>query len=507
MSGALHQLFTVRLVCSPDRPWLVFESREYSYAKVAEQVRLLTVQLRDAGIEPGSRVAIYMAKSPGYVAALLACSQMGLVAVPIHMVLKAPQLNYILINCSASALIIDQRREEYVASVLNAGSLSHLVSYRDDEFKLQSLELAEEAQALPERFSEAELLIYTSGSTGRPKGVVVSRSNLALGAQSVSDYLGLQADDRILALMPFAFDYGFNQLSSSLRSGATLVLMDFLLASDVVRQVKQHDITVIAGVPPLWAKLLDAEWGEVAASLRLLTNTGGRLPAAMQDALVRCFKNAELVLMYGLTEAFRSTYLPPTLRAAHPDSIGQAIPGAELYVINKEGGEASAGEHGELVHCGPLVTLGYWGEESLSESRYRSPPKAAQLESESGRAVWSGDLVYRDEEGLLYFVGREDGLLKSSGYRISAEEVEEVAYTLEGIKEAVVVGVEDPSLGQRLVLIASRSSSDLDEESICQHMRTILPEYMVPHEVAFWPELPHTPSGKFDRVAIKAQLK
>ncbi|NHN36697.1 AMP-binding protein [Pseudomaricurvus alcaniphilus] len=511
MSGALYQLFSVWLESCPERSWLKHQALEFSYSSISAQVNQLTGQLEASGLRPGDRVAIYMAKSPGLVVALLACSRMNLVAVPVHMVLKGPQLNYILSNSSAAALIIDERRRDYVTSVLSADALSWLVCYREEDdssgFYCEARQSVDATEPLPARFAEAELLIYTSGSTGSPKGVVVSRSNIKQGAQSVSEYLGLDSDDRVLSLLPLAFDYGFNQLSSSLYSGAALVLMDYLLAADVVRQVQQHKITVIAAVPPLWIKLLGANWKDGAgASVRLLTNSGGRLPAMVQKSLLAVFNQADLVLMYGLTEAFRSTYLPADLREQCPDSIGDAIPGAELYIINERGEQAATGEAGELVHCGPLVTLGYWGDSQMSELRFRSPPVQPALQSESGKAVWSGDQVYRGDNGLIYFIGREDGLIKSSGYRISPEDLEEVAYSLQGVNEVVALGIDDFALGQRLVMVIGTSVAELTAEMVIRHMRSILPEYMVPHQIEFWQDLPRTPSGKFDRVAIKDQL-
>ena len=510
MSGALYQLFTQWLEHAPQRLWLYYRDQCVTYKDIDDQVDRLASQLLEQGLESGDRVALYMAKSPGLVVALLACSRLGLVAVPIHTVLKKPQLNHIVNDCSAKALLTDDRRRDYLSSGLLAPALSRLFCYREsdaNDFSCYALDAGQSAELLPKRFAEAELIIYTSGSTGKPKGVVVSTNNLKQGALSVAQYLALTDSDRILALLPFAFDYGFNQLSSALVSGAGLVLMDFLLAGDVVRQVKAWEITVIAGVPPLWFKLLDADWSDgTGDSVRLLTNSGGRLPVVKQQELLDCFKRAELVLMYGLTEAFRSSYLPATLRESHPNSIGKAIPGAELFIVNERGESAAVGEEGELVHCGPLVTLGYWGEETLSDIRYRLPPDQAKLVSETGKAVWSGDRVYQDDQGLLYFVGREDGLIKSSGYRISPEEVEEVAYTLEGIEEAVAIGIDDEALGQRLVLVVVTGNSNQTEAEVCQEMRRVLPEYMVPTQVVFRDELPRTASGKFDRVAIKAQM-
>lgn len=504
MSGALDQLFCGQLVRRPNEPWLICRSTQSTYADLDEVVCRLAGQFDGLGLSPGDRVAIFMQKSPAMVAALLACSRLRLIAVPLHTVLKTGQLNHILTDASVKVLVIDTGFYENLWQGLSASSLSAIVTCNGAAFDIESLPASDEADTLPERFSEAELILYTSGSTGKPKGVVVSRTNIRIGAESVAEYLGLSPSDRMLALLPFAFDYGLNQLTSSLASGARLVLMDFLLAADVVRQVKAQAVTVMAGVPPLWMKLLRADWHDDAgASVRLLTNSGGKLPVAVQGQLLSTFRNADLVLMYGLTEAFRSTFLPANLRDQFPDSMGIAIPGVQLCVVGDDGEVVESVGEGELVHCGPLVTLGYWGDEDRSRERYRLPPIAPGLQSETGLAVWSGDRVRQDENQLLYFLGREDGLIKSSGYRISPEDVEDAAYTIPGVQEAVVLGVDDAEFGQKLMLIVGMGDCSLAEADVVRHLRMSLPEYMVPRGVCFLKELPRTPTGKFDRKALR----
>ena len=291
-------------------------------------------------------------------------------------------------------------------------------------------------------------ILYTSGSTGRPKGVVLSHRNLLVGAESVSTYLGNRPDDVILAALPLSFDAGLSQLTTAFASGAHVVLVNYLLPRDVVRLCATHQVTGLTCVPPLWIQLAGETWPEEATrSLRYFANTGGRMPASTLARLREIFPDARPFLMYGLTEAFRSTYLDPAEVDRRPDSIGKAIPNAEVLVLRPDGSQCRPGEEGELVHRGPLVALGYWNDPERTSQRFRPFPSPAPSWRAPEIAVWSGDTVVADEEGFLYFVGRSDDMIKTSGYRVSPTEVEEAAYGTALVRDAVALGVEDAALG------------------------------------------------------------
>jgi acyl-CoA ligase (AMP-forming) (exosortase A-associated) len=344
-------------------------------------------------------------------------------------------------------------------------------------------------------------ILYTSGSTGRPKGVMLSHANLTLGAEAVADYLGLTPDDRTLCVLPFSFDYGQNQLFSAWQAGGSAVPFDYLLPRDVAKAVERHGITTLAGVPPLWVQLLEVDWpAAAAASLKRLTNSGGALTRPLVAGLRTRFPAADLYAKNGLTEAFRSTYLPPALIDSHPDSMGRAIPHAEVLVVRPDGSLAEAGEAGELVHCGPLVAQGYWRDPERTAERYRPAPAAS---SYGGTAVWSGDTVRRDAEGLLYFVGRDDAMIKSAGNRISPTEIEEAAAAVPGIAEAAAVGVPDERLGQAIRLFVRLAKNHGEAlERLKETLRRDLPNFMQPREIVPLAELPRSPNGKIDRVAL-----
>jgi acyl-CoA ligase (AMP-forming) (exosortase A-associated) len=352
-------------------------------------------------------------------------------------------------------------------------------------------------------------ILYTSGSTGRPKGVVLSHRNLIAGAESVSLYLGNTPDDVILAALPVSFDAGFSQLTTAFSVGAHVVLMNYLLPADVVRLCARHRVTGLTCVPPLWIQIAGQEWpAEATRHLRYFANTGGRMPKATLDRLRTLFPGAAPYLMYGLTEAFRSTYLDPAEVDRRPDSIGKAIPNAEILVVRSDGSLCEAGEHGELVHRGALVAMGYWNDAERTAERFRPAPARDPGLCSAETAVWSGDMVVRDGEGFLYFVGRKDEMIKTSGYRVSPSEIEEVAYDTGLVRDAVALGVDDARLGQHVVLVVSPAagSDTADVDGLLAQMKKALPAYMLPRRVEVRPEIPRSPNGKFDRARLREEL-
>jgi len=355
--------------------------------------------------------------------------------------------------------------------------------------------------------SDLAAILYTSGSTGFPKGVALSHHNLVVGAQLVSSYLGNTSEDRILSALPFGFDYGLSQLTTSLRVGAALVLQRSSLSGDLIRDLREHRITGLAGVPPLWPLLLRSEKAleeRPLEYLRYITNSGGRVPQSRLDALRRCLPSTDIYLMYGLTEAFRSTYLPPQELYRGSGCMGKPIPNTEVWVLDPSGRECEPGKVGELVHRGPTVALGYWGEPEASRRVFRSAPFTQQGLPIGEKAVYSGDMVRRDEDGYLHFVGREDQLIKTQGYRLSPEEVEDVLLSAPAVLEACAFGVRDPEAGERVVAVVSLlDGGEGALESVRAFVQQNAPHYMAPKEIIVTPELPRTSSGKLDRKVIR----
>jgi acyl-CoA ligase (AMP-forming) (exosortase A-associated) len=353
-------------------------------------------------------------------------------------------------------------------------------------------------------------ILYTSGSTGKPKGVVLSHRNMVAGAKSVAQYLENRPGDRILSALPLSFDAGFSQLTTAFHVGARVTLMNYLLPRDVLNAIVQERITGLTAVPPLWIQLAQLNWPPtVTEHLRYIANTGGRMPKATLDKLRAALPKTLPFLMYGLTESFRSTYLPPAELDRRPDSIGKAIPNAEVLVVREDGTPCAPGEPGELVHRGALVSLGYWNDPEKTAERFKPVPGQPQGLVMPEIAVWSGDTVRMDEEGFLYFISRRDEMIKTSGYRVSPTEVEEVIYATGLVGEAAALGIPHPVLGQAIVVVATaRDGVRLDTEELLTQCRQQLPAFMVPaHVTVRAGSLPRNPNGKIDRKLLANEMQ
>jgi acyl-CoA ligase (AMP-forming) (exosortase A-associated) len=477
---------------------LVTREGELDYAGLERMVGALASALRGRGLAPGDRVASWLPKSRMTSLLPLACARAGLVHVPINPVLKRGQVAHILGDSGATLLISGAvRLQSLTGEDLPAGCAT--VEEEGGAAMLADPNPLPPSSAAPD---DLAALLYTSGSTGRPKGVMLSHANLWLGAISVAHYLELRPADRILGVLPLSFDYGQSQLLSAWAAGAAVIPIEYATARDVIRAVERHDVTTLAGVPPLWVQLVETVWPPAAAlKLRRLTNSGGRLPASVVRRMRELFPAAEIHLMYGLTEAFRSTWLNPALVDEHPDSIGTAIPFAEVMAVRPDGTPVAPGEPGELVHAGPLVAQGYWNDPARTADRFRPAPFASTY---GGTTVWSGDRVRIDENGLFYFVGREDAMIKTSGNRVSPTEIEEAAVASGIVAEAVALGVPDDRLGQAIALIVRGDRPR--EADLRNHLRRELPTFMQPAAILWRSELPRGPNGKLDRELVRQEL-
>jgi acyl-CoA ligase (AMP-forming) (exosortase A-associated) len=520
MSELLHDLIEHSARETPDAPALQFGKMVVSYAELADMTGKFADGLMELGIDAGERVAIFLEKRIETVVACFGTVAAGAVFVPVNAVLRPRQVQHILRDCNVRVLVTSAARLSALGDTIKACHDLRTIVLVDDSADTNALPVkAWKDLTNPilngigrHRSIDADIaaILYTSGSTGLPKGVVLSHRNMVAGARSVSQYLENVASDRILCVLPFSFDAGFSQLTTAFRVGACAVLMDYLLPRDVIRMVAKERITGLAGVPPLWNQLADLDWPEEAvSSLRYFTNTGGHMPRRTLDKLRASLPQTSPYLMYGLTEAFRSTYLPPSEVDKRPDSMGKAIPNAEIVVVRENGDRCEVGEPGELVHRGPLVALGYWNDPERTAERFRPMPATARNQGLClpEIAVWSGDTVRMDEDGYLYFVGRRDEMIKSSGYRISPTEVEEVVYASKLVGEAVALGIPHPTLGQAVVIAATPIQGDtVDRDGVIEACRNQLPAYMVPHEVVGRPTLPRNPNGKIDRKALSEEL-
>ncbi len=508
MTQLVHHLLARAADTRPGKEAIVDRGRRFAYRDLADASGTCAAVLRDQGLEAGDRVAIYLEKSFAESYTIFGASMAGGVIVPINPLLRARQVAHILDDCGVRFLVTSARRIAELGDALNRESLQRILvvdrgsePQPDERLVPGAFERSRPAPAPPQRNSEdLAAILYTSGSTGLPKGAMVSHRNLLAGSRIVCRYLGIRETERILSVLPFSFDYGLNQLLTAVEQGATTILLSFRFGGEIVRAIHDEAVTALAGVPGLWTVLSDATPAfhtQKLASLRYLTNSGGSMPLATLARLRAAQPHASVVLMYGFTEAFRSTYLPATELDERPTSIGRAIPETEVFLVDDRGNACRPGEEGILVHDGPTVFLGYWGRDEDTRAVLRPHPFRPR---EDGRVVcYSGDRVRMDEDGYLYFVGRDDAMIKSSGYRISPTEVECVLLEAGAVSEAAVIGIPDPVLGQSIkAVVALRDGASLGTDDLLAFCAERMPRYMVPSVVEVVDGLPKNPNGKVD---------
>jgi len=478
-----------------DRVALVHGKEKTSFADLNRRAGQIAQSLRGIGIEPGDVCAV-LAKDPrDAAAAFFAALGVGATGINMNELYRSRQIEFVLTNSRARALIVNRDALDNLRRpVVSSAEIIVLEDIRDTH--VDFVPVARDPTAPAQ-------ITYTSGSTGQPKGVLMSHENLWAGVRVVANYLGLREDDRIAGLLPFSFVYGFNQLTTALFVGATLVVERSALPQDIVATLRRERVTVLATVPPLWQQLLGiaAFRDQPLDHLRIVTSAGGRLPPSSVRELRRAQPQAKLFLMYGLTEVFRSTFLPPEEVDSHPDSMGRAVPESVVYVLNEEGHQAQPGEIGELLHGGPSVGIGYLGDPEATATVFRSNPFFRP--GEPTRVVFSGDLVRRDEEGRLYYVGRRDRMIKTLGFRVSPDEVCDVIHASGLVAESAVVTEPDSQRGERIVAcIVLRPEASLDQ--VRRFCGIELPRYMQPARYVCLTTIPRNPSGKHDLLKLKA---
>jgi len=519
-STLLPELVSLAAERNPGAHALTYGKNTLSYGQLHEAVTHFASALRSLGLQRGERVAIYLEKRFETVIASFGAPAAGGVFVPLNPLLKAEQVGYILRDCNVRVLVTSPERLALLQETLpTCHDLRHLVVLDSTEplTKIGALytctwsELLNQQWAAGHRVIDTDIvsILYTSGSTGKPKGVVLSHRNMVAGAKSVASYLENHTGDTLLAALPLSFDAGFSQLTTAFHVGARVVLLNYLLPRDVIKTIEREKVTGLTAVPPLYIQLTQLAWPEsITEHLRYFANTGGRMPRETLQALRKHLPQTQPFLMYGLTEAFRSTFLPPSEVDQRPDSIGKAIPNAEILVLREDGSPCAPNEPGELVHRGALVGMGYWNDPEKTAERYKPLPMHAPGR-EAGLvlpelAVFSGDTVRMDEEGFLYFIGRRDEMMKTSGYRVSPTEVEEILYATRMVGECVAFGVDNDRLGQAIQVIATPPADGfLDVNALLAECRLRMPAYMVPAgiETQTGP-LPRNPNGKIDRKTL-----
>ena len=524
MSHLLHHLPLIAAERDGDASALTLRDQTLSYRDLAGALDRVATGLLALGIKRGERVAFYLDKRFETVAAAFGIAQVGAVFVPVNPLLKAEQVGHILRDCNVRVVVTSAERLDVIAATLAdcpdlrqvvvLGAITPLLPPGKDIVAWSDFTSATGGHGHRVIDTDMVAILYTSGSTGRPKGVVLSHRNMVAGAKSVAGYLENTGADTILAALPLSFDAGFSQLTTAFHVRARVVLLNYLMPRDVINALAKERVTGLTAVPPLWIQLSQLPWPEgIADHLRYIANTGGRMPRETLAQLRSNLPRTKPYLMYGLTEAFRSTFLPPGEVDRRPDSIGKAIPNAEILVLRPDGTPCGPNEPGELVHRGALVAMGYWNDPEKTAERYKPLPigvggrEAGMVLPET--AVFSGDTVQADDEGFLYFIGRRDEMIKTSGYRVSPTEVEEALYRTKLVGEVAAFGSAHATLGQAIVVIATPPpGGTLEVTLLLAECRKHLPAYMVPASIEIHPgPLPRNPNGKIDRKTLSVQFE
>lgn len=496
-----------------DRLALVAGADRWTFAELEHDSNRLAHRLVRSGVRRGDRVLVFMDNCPETVIAFWGVLKANAVVSVVNPLTKSAKLQYLLEDCRPTGLIASAKlarvfrelaaRSAHLEITVVAGHASDALL---DELPgacrwEQALEDGPFARPPARRTLDIDLaaIVYTSGSTGDPKGVMLTHRNMLTAASSVSTYLGLCADDVILDVLPLAFDYGLYQMIMACAVGARLVLeRSFAYPAQVLETMVDQGVSVFPGVPTMFAVLAGMDLTAYDLSrLRLLTNTAADLPHSQIAKLAELFPAARIVPMYGLTECKRCTYLPPEDVFRKPGSVGVAIPNTELWLVDEHDNRLGPGQVGQLVVRGATVMAGYWEKPEQTANKLRPGPLPGE------RVLYTGDLCRLDEDGYLYFVGRMDDIIKSRGEKVPPVEVEQALTSIEGVREAAVIGVADETLGQAIkAFVVLEPQSDMTQRTLLHLVGQRLESFMVPKHIELVSALPRGSTGKIDKKVL-----
>lgn len=501
----LQETLLTTVARHPERTALVAGDARLSYREIGDYACRLAHALHLRGLQRGERVVIFMDSGWRCAASVFSVLLAGGVFVTVNAQTKRDKLAFILRDAGARILLSESHLARVFGPVAEQSPALRVLCASDTEALPAGVENLDAALAnlpttpLPQSTITLDLaaLLYTSGTTGEPKGVMHTHQSLLFVLDSINEYLGFSQDDRLFSALPLNFGYGLFQWFSAVRAGAMLVLeRSFTYPAQVFKRMHDEAVTIFASVPTVYAMMLaqDAKQSLRFPSVRLLTNAAAALPVEFIPGLQRLFPNAGLYKMYGQTECIRSAYLEPTRAEVKPESVGRAIPGTELLLLDEKGQPVTPGEVGILYVRGPHVMRGYWNQPEKTAEVLAPGPLPGEF------LLKSGDLFRQDAEGDFYFVARNDEIIKSRGEKVSPAEVENAIYSLSAVREAVVAGVPDPLLGEVVcAFVTPREGDKLSVQQIKHVCSERLENYMVPKHVLLVSELPRTENGKLSR--------
>jgi len=490
----IWDLLEINCFLNKEKTALIENGEKISYLELKSESEKIAAWLEFKGFQRGDRIGIHLVKSKYEVAAMFAVIRIGGVFVNIHPGSATSQVEHIANDCALVALISDSVRLDRIGeNISNITSLVEVIQVDNKKTNFNRTLISEINMKRPKKMysvidKDLAALMYTSGSTGQPKGVMLTHQNIIAGARSVSSYLRNQKNDIVLSILPFSFDYGLNQLTTMFMVGGTLVLLSSTMPSEIINNVLKEKVTGIALVPTIVNDMV--EYLKVSKlslpSLRYITNSGGRILDSVLKNMKKYFAKVDIVLMYGLTESFRSTWLPPHLFQDKLGAIGIEIPNAEVFVVDSKKGLCGPGVPGELLHRGVHVAAGYWNNTKATKEKFKKNKHLKKLIGDE-IVVHSGDIVKRDDDGILWYVGRTDNLIKVSGFRVSPEEVEKRLLKSGFFLEVYVFGINDDRLGQKLAII-SRLDKKINyvEKDFLRWCKNNMPSHQIPSKIFYF---------------------
>ena len=517
--NSIRNLIEVANEKVPEKTALIDKSEKLTYAEVYTKVNQLALYLNTLGFEKGSRIGIYSNKNIQKVISILAVLSTDFILVPVTKLLKAEQLEYIINDCDISCIITDEQKLKTVLETSFDGKIitvetcsKELVSF-EEIYKCYGSEYSCSIKG-----HDNAVITYSFASSGFPKGVVISHKNLIDGARVVNSYLNIKEDDVVSGLLSFSFDYGLNQIFTSFYARATFAIYNFFTPTDFFSHILRDKVTVIGAMPVHFSMMFDEDSHRLPSSkqlenVRVITSSGANVTKVMLDKIQNYFTSAKFYSMSGHIEVFRSAYLEPEQLNIRPNSIGKAIPDVELYVINEDGYECKPREIGQLIHRGAGIYKGFWNSKEDTDARFKSI-KILQnvIDLQNGLTdevvVATGDYVYKDEEGYIYFVCRHDDMINTAGYRISPVEIESVVYNNIGqIKECAVFGIENEKIEEEVVMVYS-GTKELSKNEIIFELKKHLPTYMIPSQIIYKQNMPMMSKNtdKNDKKVLKEEV-
>jgi acyl-CoA synthetase (AMP-forming)/AMP-acid ligase II len=497
MAGVLWRSFEAAAEARGSAPAILQGDRGVSFAELRRWAPAYAAGLVARGLGPGDRCLVWAGNSPELAAALLGIWLAGGVATLVNDEAPLAHLTHAAEATGPRLALVEPAKADAAARALEIPVLALDRAPRDGELGPAEVHDHEPAS-----------VFFTSGSTGLPKGVTQSHANLAAGCRGVAERLRLRPDDRILCPVPWAFDYGYGQLLSTVLLGITQVLPVARNPFAVCEAITQHRPTVFAGLPSIYALLIHgvSPLGQTdLGSLRLAMNTGGAIAPAIFAGLLKHFGHCDISLNYGMTETYRSAGLPPALARERPESVGFAYPGVALSVLRETGEEAEPGEVGEIVHRGAGAFLGYWGAPEATRRVRRPDPFWRHGELAAPMAVFTGDLGWKDRDGFLMIKGRRDRLIKSMGVRVSPDEVEQLLRGSGLVSDVAVVGLPHELMGEMVAAAVVPAAPGAEPTAALKAFaRQQMSQAMQPRAYRLIEALPLTPNGKPDLPAVRA---